>query len=197
MRARIGAVRDAVAVDVEIAAEILAGVEIGGGHHLAAVVFLAVVPLERPAQPIVHADLEIEHDEHRRLQPVGEIERLGAELERLGRVLRQQQNVLGVAVRGIGAVEDVGLLRARRHAGRGAGTLHVEHHRRDFGEIGEAEELLHQRDAGAGGRGEGAGAVPGGADDDADRGEFVLALHDRDPVLLGLGIDAQPLGSTT
>ena len=37
----------------------------------------------------------------------------------------------------------------------------------------------HQRYAGAGGGGEGAGAVPGRADHDADRGQFVLALHDR------------------
>jgi len=117
VRARIGAVGDAVAVDVEIAAEILAGVEVGGGHHLAAVVFLAVVPLQRPAQPIVHADLEIEHDEHRRLQTVGQIECLGAELERLGRIFGQQQDVLGVAVRRVGAIEDVRLLGPRRHAG--------------------------------------------------------------------------------
>ena len=47
MGAGIGAVRDAVAVDVEIAAEILAGVEIGRRHHLAAVVFAAVVPVQR------------------------------------------------------------------------------------------------------------------------------------------------------
>jgi hypothetical protein len=70
------------------------------------------------------------------------------------------------------------LLGARRHAGGGAAALHVEDHRRDFGEIGEADELLHQRDAGTGGGGEGARAVPAGADDDADRGQFVLGLHD-------------------
>ena len=85
------------------------------------------------------------------------------------------------------------LLRARRHAGRRAGALHVEDHRRDFGEIGEPEEFLHQRDAGAGGRGEGARAVPGGADHHADRGELVLGLHDGEFVLLGFRIDAQPL----
>ena len=72
-----------------------------------------------------------------------------AEFESLGRVFREQQDMLGVAVRGIGAGENVGLLGARRHAGRRPGALHVEHHRRDFGEIGEAEEFLHQRNAGA------------------------------------------------
>src|SRR5215468_1441813 len=78
MRARVGAIGNAVAVDVEIAAELLAGVEIGGGHHLAAVVFAAVVPLERAAQAMVHADVEVEHHENRALQPVGEVEGLCA-----------------------------------------------------------------------------------------------------------------------
>ncbi len=98
MRAGIGAERDAVAVDVEIAAEGLAGVEILGGHHLAAVELAALVPLERLAQAVVHADVEVGHDEHRRLQPVGEVERLGGEVEALLRVLGEQQHVLGVAV---------------------------------------------------------------------------------------------------
>ena len=75
------------------------------------------------------------------------------------------------------------LLRARRHAGRGPGALHVEHHRGNFGEIGEAEEFLHQRNAGAGGGGEGARAVPAGADHHADRGEFILGLDDGEFVL--------------
>ncbi len=103
MRAGIGAVGDAVAVDVEIAAEILARLELLVGHHLAAVELAAVVPGEGPAQPFVHADVEVEHDEDRRLQPVGEIEGQGAHLEALARVLGEQQRMLGVAVRGIGA----------------------------------------------------------------------------------------------
>ena len=117
--------------------------------------------------------------EHRRLQPLGEIERLRRELEALGRVLGEQQHVLGVAVRSVGAREHVRLLGARRHAGRRPAALHVDQHDRDLGEIGEPDELAHQRDAGAGGRGERARAVPAGADRDADRGELVLALDDR------------------
>jgi hypothetical protein len=87
---------------------------------------------------MIHADVEIEHDEDRRLQAVGEIESVGREVERLGRVFREQQHVLGVAVRGIGAGDQVALLRARRHAGRRAGALDVEYHRGDFGEVGQA-----------------------------------------------------------
>ena len=75
---------------------------------------------------VVHADVEIEHDEDWRLQPVGKIEGLRAEGEGFGRVLGEQQDVLGVAVRSVGARNDVALLRAGRHPGGGACTLHIE-----------------------------------------------------------------------
>ena len=117
----------------------------------------------------------------------------GRELEAFVRVFREQQHVLGVAVRGVGAGEDVGLLRARRHAGRRAAALHVDDRDRDLGEIGQADELGHQRDARARGRGERARAVPAGADDHADRGDLVLGLHDRVAVLAGVRIDAELL----
>ena len=164
MRAGQRAVGDAVAVDIEVAAELDPGLELLVGHHLAAVVSARRIPVQRRDQPVVHADVEIEHDEDRRLQPVGEVERVGGHGEGLVRVLGEDQHVLGVAVRGIGAGQDVGLLGAGRHAGRRAAALDVEDDRRDFGEIGEADEFLHQRDAGARGRGEGARAVPAGAD---------------------------------
>jgi hypothetical protein len=79
VRAGIGAPGNAVAVDVEVAAEVLAGIQHLGGHHLAAVVARAVVPVEGLAQAVVHADVEVEQDEDRRLQAVGQIEGLRAE----------------------------------------------------------------------------------------------------------------------
>src|SRR5207244_6719519 len=68
---------DAVAVDVKIAAELRSRIEHLRGHDLAAVVMPALVPLERLDEPVVHADVEIEHDENRGLQPIREVERLG------------------------------------------------------------------------------------------------------------------------
>ena len=109
---------------------------------------------------MIHADIEIEHHKDGGLQPLGEIERLRRELERFRRVFREQQDVLGVAVRSIGAGDDVALLGARRHAGRWTGALHVHDHGGNFGEIRQADEFRHQRDAGAGSCGEGARAVP-------------------------------------
>jgi hypothetical protein len=90
---------------------------------------------------MVHADIEIEHHEDRGLQAVGEIEGLGREFEGFGRVFRKQQHMLGVAMRSIGAGDDVALLGSRRHAGRGTGALHVDDHCRDLGEIGQADEF--------------------------------------------------------
>src|SRR5256885_3377417 len=58
---------------------------------------------------LVHADIEVGHDKHRRLQTVGKVEGLRAELERFGRILGHQQHVLGIAVRGVGAEEHVAL----------------------------------------------------------------------------------------
>src|SRR5207302_4204226 len=55
------------------------------------------------------------------------------------------------------------------------------------------DELLHQRDAGAGGGGERARAVPGRANDDANRGQFVLALDDGVLCLAGFWIVPQLL----
>ncbi len=101
--------------------------------------------------------------------------------------------MLGVAVRGVGAGQHVGLLGARRHAGRRPTALDVEDHRRNLGEIGQPEELLHQRDARTRGRREGARAVPAGADHHADRGQLVLGLDDGELVLLGLGIHPHAL----
>ena len=167
-----------VAVDVEIAAEVLAGIEIFGAHHFAAIVATAIVPVERLTEVIVHSDVEVGHDEHRGLQSFGQIESLRAESEALVGIFGEQQHVLGIAVRSVGAGQQVGLLGARRHSGRRSAALDVEDHRRHFGKIRQPEELLHQRDAGAGSRGEGACAVPRGADDHADRRQLVFSLDD-------------------
>src|SRR6202023_868863 len=117
---RKGTKRDAVAVDVEIAAELYASSELLRGLDLAAAVAAAFVPFEGLDQPVVHADVKIEHDEDRGLQPVGEIERFGGKGKALARVLGKQQHVLGVAVSGVAAADSIGLVGARPHVGRAA-----------------------------------------------------------------------------
>jgi hypothetical protein len=73
------------------------------GHDLAAIVPAGVVPGKRLAQPLLHADFEVHHHEHGCLQPVGQVERQRREFECLGRILRKDQHMLGVAVRSVGA----------------------------------------------------------------------------------------------
>ena len=96
--------------------------------------------------------------------------------------------MFGVAVRGVGAARMSRLLGAGGHAGRGPRALHVDDHRRDLGVVGQPDELVHQRDAGTRRRGEGARAVPAGADHHADGGQLVLGLQDAVVLLAGLGI---------
>jgi hypothetical protein len=184
---------DAVAVDVLVAAEIAAGFQLGRGHDLAAVVVARLVPVEGCAQALVHADVQVGHHEHRRLQPVGQVQRGGGEFEALGRVLRQQHHVPGVAVRSVGRAQQVGLLRARGHAGGRPAALHVDDRHRDLGEVGQADEFGHQRNARPGSGGEGTRAVPARAHHHADRSDLVLGLHDGVARLAGGRVVAQLL----
>ncbi len=93
VRAGIRAVADTVAVDVDIAAELLDAVEIFGVIHLAAVVTARVVPHERIRHHFVHAEFEVGHDDDRRLQPIGDVERVGRKVETLLRRRRNQHHV--------------------------------------------------------------------------------------------------------
>ncbi len=93
-------------------------------------------------------------------------------------------------MRRVRAHHQVALLRARRHAGRRTGALHVDDHRRDLGVVREADELVHQRDARTRGRRERARARPRCADDHAECRQFVFRLEDRELLLLRLRIAA-------
>ena len=188
MCAGIGPEGNTVAVYIEVTAELLAGLKLLGRQDLAAIEGARVVPVERCAEAMVRTDVEIEHDEDGGLQPFRQIERLRAHGEGLIGILRQQQDMLGVAVGGIGAGQNIRLLGARRDAGGWTAALHIEQDRWNFGEIGEAKELLHERDTRTGCCGEGPGTVPAGSHHHADGGEFVLGLHDgvfRAPLRVG------------
>ena len=130
-----------------VAAELAAAFELVARQDLAAVELARIVPAERLGEMRIHADVEIEHHEDQRLQPLGEIERARPEFERFPGAVGDQEHMLGVAVRGESAEEQVRLLGAGRHAGRRAAALNIEHDDRNLGEIGEAEEFLHERDA--------------------------------------------------
>ena len=53
-------------------------------------------------QARIDADIKIEHDEYGRLQSVGEIEGRGCDFECFFRIFRKKQDLLGIAMRGVG-----------------------------------------------------------------------------------------------
>ena len=100
-------------------------------------------------------------------------------------------------MRGVCAGDHVALLGSRRHAGGRSGALHVHDDGGNLRKIRQADKLLHQRDARPGCCRESAGAVPGCADHDSNRGQFIFALNDRVFRLLGLRIVAQFFAMTS
>ena len=190
VRTGVGAKRNAIFIDIQIPPEVRAGVQHVARHDFATVVGARFVPRERRGEALIHADIEIGHHKDWRLQPISKIQGRRGMLETLMRIFGKQQDVFGVAMRRVGAGEHVGLLRSRGHSGGGSAALDIDDRDGDFGEVGEPEELGHQRNARAGSRGERARAIPARADHDADGGNFIFGLHDRVAILPGLGIDA-------
>ena len=184
------AIRNAVAVRIEIPEERRDVLQLRGRQHLAAIGTIGIVPGQRRHHPVVHAYVEIAQYEHRRLVPLGEIERRYREFERLARIGRIEADVSRVAVRRVGAHHQISLLRPRRHAGGRPGPLHVEDDGGYFRVIRQADELAHQRDSRTRRRRKGTRTGPRRADHHANRGQFVLCLKDRKPVATRLGLPA-------
>jgi hypothetical protein len=124
------------------------------------------------------ADIGVGKDKDRAAVALGQLEGLvGAVAHLLGRVGGEDDAVVAAVT---GAVDDeiiVGLLRPDI-AEAGAGALHVDHHRGQFGagEIGEA--LGHQRQARPGGAGHHPGPGGGGAVEHGNRTDLALRLEE-------------------
>ena len=83
--------------------------------------------------------------------------------------MHEQFLAAGVAVAGVGAADQVGLLRPCGHAGTGAAPLHVDDGDGDLGKVGQADEFGHQRHTGSRGGREGTRTIPPCAHHHADR----------------------------
>ena len=75
-------------------------------------------------------------------------------------------------------LEDVSLAGPGGQAGAGPHPLDVDDHDRDLGEVGQADELGHERDARPGGGRQRPGPGPARADGHADGRQLVLGLDD-------------------
>ena len=191
--ARKGPVGDAVPLHVAIAPPVpLERLDFRLAEHLAPVeVPFGILELVRG--PVVHAEVEVEHHEHRGLEPLGDIERAGAEVEALFRRGWDQHRVGRVSVGKRCRRQEIALGCARGQAGRRPHPLHVHDDDRNFREVGEAHEFRHQGDSGPGGGGHRASPCPAGSDGHADRGELVLGLNNRERRLSCVRIDRETL----
>ena len=75
MRGRERPIGNCVTIDIEIAAEGFARFKIVGAHELSAVVLSRIIPAEGLAEPVIHSDIKIFHDEDWRLETFSQIER--------------------------------------------------------------------------------------------------------------------------
>ena len=171
---------NAVAVDVEIAAEFASRLEIGGGHAPCRGRTFANRPTGKGSQRCEF--MPMSRSSMTKIGVCNRSARSKASAPNSKASPGPSGNSITCLVSPCEAnaqTQNVRLLRARRHAGRRAAALNVEHDGRDLGEIGETEEFLHQRDARPRRRRESARAIPAGADRHADRRDFVLGLDDR------------------
>ncbi|GBD42502.1 hypothetical protein HRbin39_01896 [bacterium HR39] len=118
---------------------------------------------------------------HRHHVVDGDPHRLARHGEGVARAARRQHHDRRIAVAAPQRRQQIRLLRLGGHAGGGAGPLHVDHHERQLGHHREADGLLLEVEAGAGGAGHTDGARIGRADGGADRGDLVLGLEGGHP----------------
>ncbi len=189
--ARKSPVTDGIAVHVFVASETAQPFEVFRGQHLAAIQRLLRI-LEWLRHPVVHAQIEIGHHEHRRLQLLGEIEGVARHAETFGNTARQQHRMSRVSMRKPGHEVDVALRSSRRQSGRRANPLDVPDDAGNLHVIAQSRELRHQRNAWSGGGGHRTRSRPARAQNHADRSQLVFRLHDgeacfaigADPVFL-------------
>ncbi len=190
MHARQSSRRHKILVFVSVALELRNLFQFFRAQNAAALRLVRFVPGEAWYHPIVHSDIQIGQHENRSLEALGQVECFGSELKTLVRIAWEQQNVFGIAMRCVGAFQNVALLRAGGHAGGRTHALNIDNHRGYFSVIRQAEQFIHQRNAGTGGGGESPRAIPRSANYHSDSGQLVLGLNDDVVVLSGLGIAA-------
>ena len=177
-------------VRIQIALELRDFFKLLGTKHRTAIRPVGYIPFETRHHPIVHSDIEIGQHEDGGLEALREVESFRSELETFPGIGREQQNVAGVAVRGISAFHQVALLRASGHSGGWSYALHVDNHGGNFGVVSQSQQFVHQRNAGTGGGSERSRAIPGRADHHSDGGQLILGLDDDVVVLPGFRIAA-------
>src|SRR5579863_10271220 len=141
---RQGAGRDVTAILRHVAEKFRYRVELFRTQYASAVGPVGIVPGKLRRYPVIHTDVEIAEHEDRRLEALGKIKALRGELKTLGGIGGEEQNMFGVAMRGVGALENVALLRAGGHPRGRADALDIDHDDGDFRVVREPEQFVHQ-----------------------------------------------------
>ncbi len=100
---------------------------------------------------------------------------------------RRQNDARELPLRGTHHKQQVSLLGARRHAGRWARALSLDHDQRRLRHPRQSQGLYHQREAAARGRRHGPHAGVVGPDGHADGGDLVLGVLGDEPVTSSVG----------
>ena len=124
------------------------------------------------------ADALVEHHHDRHAELLGEVEAGDGQVEALLRGIGAERDDAVIAVRAPVGLHHVGLRGQGGQAGGGSAALHVDEDAGRLGHGGVADVLHHEREAGAGGDGEGLRAAPDRALDGDGSGQFVLHLNE-------------------
>ena len=128
------AITDAVAIHIFIPGKPAQFLQILGREHLPTPDRLIRVG-KRVGHPVVHAQIEIEHDEDRRLELLGQVERLLRHREALFRRGGEEHRMLRVAMGKDGGGQQIALRGAGGQPRGRSDALHIEEHAGNLGVI--------------------------------------------------------------
>ena len=83
MCTRVGAITDCVTIDIEVATKLYTVLKLFCGEHLAAVILVVVIPGQRLRHIVIHAEIEVGHQDDWRLQALCQIKGQGTKIKTL------------------------------------------------------------------------------------------------------------------
>src|SRR5437899_11125383 len=168
-----GPIAHAITIDISVTAKIAPPIEILLAEHFSAFDWFLRVG-EWIRHPVVHAEIEVRHDEDRSLKMFSKVEGVLSHREALFDRARHQYDVLGISVAKNCVRQNVALRRARGQTRRRSNTLNVPNHSRNFRVVSQTCKLGHQRNSRPGRGSHSASSRPTRTHYHTDRGQFIF-----------------------